>query len=285
MKIRIGHSPDADDAFMYYAIATRKIETENIQFEQVVEDIQSLNERARTGELDVTAISAHVYPLVQKFYDILTCGASMGIRYGPILVAREKMPDLLVRSLPHRISLNFSGMTVAVPGKLTTAYLLLKIYGEDFHEVVVPFDRVLWAVQTEKVDLGLVIHEGQLTYKQYGLVKITDLGKIWYENTHLPVPLGINVIHRSLPEQEKKKIAEVMKRSILYALSHREEAFLYALQYGRGIPEELGKKFILQYVNSYTLHMGEKGKKALRRLFQKSSRRKFLPPAHSLRWI
>jgi len=270
---------------MYYAIQAGKIDTEGILFEQVVEDIQSLNERALRGELKVTAISAHVYPLVQKFYAILTCGASMGIRYGPILVAREKIPNLLVPSPSRRVSLNFSKMTVAVPGKLTTAYLLLKIYGKDFHEVMVPFDKVLWAVQSGKTNLGLVIHEGQLTYREYGLVKIADLGKIWYEETHLPIPLGINVIHKSLPEEERRKVARIIRRSITYALSHREEAFSYALPYGRGIPEELGKKFILQYVNSYTLQLGERGKKALRMLFQKASRRKFLPAVHSYQWI
>ncbi len=255
--MKLGHSPDADDAFMFYAIASGKVASEKIDFEHVIEDIQSLNKRAMKGELEVTAISAHGYLSVQDRYRILSCGASMGKGYGPIVVAKKKISDL-------------RGKAVAVPGKLTTAYLLLSLYADDFIPVEVPFDKIMDKVLGEEVDAGLLIHEGQLTYEETGLDLLFDLGAMWAEETDLPMPLGLNVLRRDIPRGLDAEVLRVHKESIEYALSNKKEALDYAMRFGRGMSEDTGEKFVLMYVNEWTRDLGESGTGALEYLFEKA---------------
>ena len=255
--MKLGHSPDADDAFMFYAIASGKVASEKIDFEHVIEDIQSLNKRAMGGELEVTAISAHGYLSVQDRYRILSCGASMGKGYGPIVVAKKKISDL-------------RGKAVAVPGKLTTAYLLLSLYADDFIPVEVPFDKIMDKVLEEEVDAGLLIHEGQLTYEETGLDLLFDLGAMWAEETDLPMPLGLNVLRRDIPRGLDAEVLRVHKESIEYALSNKKEALDYAMRFGRGMSEDTGEKFVLMYVNEWTRDLGESGTGALEYLFEKA---------------
>ena len=257
ITMRLGHSPDPDDAFMFYGIASGKVLSDKIEFIHVIEDIQSLNERALEGELEVTAVSAHAYLKVHDKYRVLSCGASMGEGYGPIVVAREMTTDL-------------EGKRVAVPGKLTTAYLLLTIYCGGFIPVAFPFDKIFDAVSAGDVDAGLIIHEGQLTYKDYGLESILDLGNLWSEETSLPLPLGLNVVKRGFNESIENEVLRVHRESIEYGLAHKEEALEYALRFGRGMNKDLGEKFVLMYVNEYTRKMGEKGKRSLERLYTKA---------------
>ncbi len=255
--MKLGHSPDADDAFMFYAIASGKVASEQVDFEHVIEDIQSLNKRAMKGELEVTAISAHGYLSVQDRYRILSCGASMGKGYGPIVVAKKKISDL-------------RGKAVAIPGKLTTAYLLLSLYADDFIPVEVPFDKIMDKVLEEEVDAGLLIHEGQLTYEETGLDLLFDLGAMWAEETDLPMPLGLNVLRRDIPRGIDAEVLRVHKESIEYALSNKKEALDYAMRFGRGMSEDTGEKFVLMYVNEWTRDLGESGTGALEYLFEKA---------------
>jgi 1,4-dihydroxy-6-naphthoate synthase len=258
--MKLGHSPDADDAFMFYAIASGKVGSDQIDFEHVIEDIQSLNKRAMKAELETTAISAHGYLSVQDRYRILSCGASMGKGYGPIVVAAKKLPDL-------------SGKTVAVPGKLTTAYLLLSLYADDFIPVEVPFDKIMDKVLKGETDAGLLIHEGQLTYKEAGLELLFDLGAMWAEETDLPMPLGLNVLRRDIPQGLDAEVLRVHRESIEYALSNKKEALDYAMRFGRGMSEDTGEKFVLMYVNEWTRALGESGTGALEYLFEKAHRK------------
>ena len=257
IKMRLGHSPDADDAFMFYAMAKGKVNSPDVDFEHVIEDIQSLNIRAMNKELEVTAMSVHAYTYVQDSYRILSCGASMGEGYGPIVVAKEKLDNL-------------EGKKIAVPGKLTTAYLLLSIYAEGFIPVDMPFDKVMDAVLNGEVDAALVIHEGQLTYKDFGLVMLFDLGVLWGKDTSLPLPLGVNTISRDIEENLAKEILRLHRDSIEYGLNNKDEALEYAMEFGRGMELEVGEKFVLMYVNDITVDMGDKGKKALELLFSKA---------------
>ena len=255
--MKLGHSPDADDAFMFYAIVSGKVTSEEIDFEHVIEDIQSLNSRALRAELEVTAISAHGYLSVQDRYRILSCGASMGKGYGPIVVAREKLSSL-------------KGKTVAVPGKLTTAYLLLSLYADEFIPVEVPFDGIMDKVIEGNVDAGLLIHEGQLTYEEKGLVLLLDLGVMWAEQSDLPMPLGLNVLRRDIPRGLDTEVLRAHRESIEYALLNKKEALDYAMRFGRGMSEDTGEKFVLMYVNEWTTDLGESGTSALQLLFEKA---------------
>ena len=255
--MKLGHSPDADDAFMFYAIASGKVTSEEIDFEHVIEDIQSLNSRALRAELEVTAISAHGYLSVQDRYRILSCGASMGKGYGPIVVAREKLSSL-------------KGKTVAVPGKLTTAYLLLSLYADEFIPVEVPFDGIMDKVIEGNVDAGLLIHEGQLTYEEKGLALLLDLGVMWAEQSDLPMPLGLNVLRRDIPRGLDTEVLRAHRESIEYALLNKKEALDYAMRFGRGMSEDTGEKFVLMYVNEWTTDLGESGTSALQLLFEKA---------------
>jgi len=244
---------------MFYAIAKRRMSSDefNFKFIDVIEDIESLNKRALKGELETTALSAHAYLYVQDNYRILPCGASMGKGYGPIVVGKDDLKDL-------------RGKKVGVPGKLTTAFLLLRLYANEFEPVEIPFDKIMNAVGKGKVEAGLLIHEGQLTYRDFGLKKILDLGECWSKDTTLPLPLGINVVRRDFEESVQREISRVLKESIKYALSHKEEALKYALHFGRGMGKDLGERFVLMYVNEYTLDMGQDGRGALEFLYKKA---------------
>lgn len=255
--MRLGHSPDADDAFMFYGVAKDKVTSDKIEFVHVIEDIQSLNKRALNKELEMTAISAHGYLKVQDDYRILASGASMGEGYGPIVVAKEKLDSL-------------AGKKIGVPGMLTSAYLLLCIYADGFIPVEMPFDEIMPAVANGEIETGLLIHEGQLTYKEAGLELLFDIGELWEKKSPLPMPLGLNVVRRDIPEDLQREILRVHKGSIEYGLSHKDEALEYALEFGRGMKEDVGEKFVLMYVNDYTIDLGEKGKAALEYLFNRA---------------
>jgi len=251
-KIRVGHSPDADDAFMFYAIAHNKIKTEGIKFSHVIEDIESLNRRAFKAELEVTAVSAFAFFEVADKYALMECGASIGDNYGPILVTKKPA-----------YAKELKGKKIAVPGLHTTAYLTLRLFLPDFQEVVVPFDKILDAVEKGDVDAGLIIHEGQLTYKKLGFEKVADLGEWFYEMTKLPLPLGVYVIRKSLGKDIMRKTTRLLKDSIVYGLKHREEALQYALKFGRGIEPKTADEFVGMYVNDFTVDMGKRGKEGL----------------------
>ncbi len=255
--MRLGHSPDPDDAFMFYGIASGKVTSDKIDFEHVIEDIQSLNRRALNKELETTAISAHGYLKVQDDYRIMSCGASMGEGYGPIVVSKEPVTGL-------------EGKEIGVPGKLTTAFLLLCIYSDGFIPVEMPFDEIMPSVARGDIETGLLIHEGQLTYKNSGLHMLFDIGELWAKDTALPLPLGLNVVKRDIGEELQKEVLRVHKESIEYGLAHKKEALEYAMKYGRGIGEDVGEKFVLMYVNEYTLGLGERGKAALEYLFDRA---------------
>ncbi len=252
-KIRVGHSPDPDDAFMFYAIAHDKIDTAGITFSHVIEDIESLNRRSFHGELEVTALSAFTYFQVADKYALMPCGASVGDKYGPKLVTKGKSV------YPKELN----GKKIAVPGLNTTAYLALKLFLGDFKEVVVPFDKILEAVEKGEVDAGLIIHEGQLTYSKLGFDLVADLGEWFYEMTKLPLPLGLDAIRKNLGRDVMRKTTKILKDSIEYALDNRAEALKYAMKFGRGIDEAVADEFVGMYVNDYTVDMGKKVRDAL----------------------
>lgn len=257
--IRIGHSPDPDDAFMFYGLASGKVKLEGIRVEHVLEDIQSLNERAMRAELEVTAISAHTFPFVAEKYWIMRTGASMGEGYGPVIISRK------YKSLNE-----LQGKTVGTPGPLTTATLLFKIFTDGINNVDMSFDRIMKAVDDGIVDAGLLIHEGQITYQSLGYNKVLDFGELWEKETiGLPLPLGLDVVRKDLGEDLARKLSQGLKDSIAYGYNHQNESIPYAMQWGRGIDEKLGEKFVKMYVSELTIDMGERGKRALELLFEK----------------
>lgn len=256
MQIRIGHSPDSDDAFMFYAIAQNQISTEPFEITHVIEDIESLNRRALNSELEITAISVHAYAYVAENYALMPSGASIGDRYGPLVVTREPIDSL-------------TGKTVAVPGTMTTAFLTLNLYSSGFEHVVVPFDQILEYVAEGKADAGLIIHEGQLTYAESGLHKLVDLGEWWYQETQLPLPLGANVIRRDLGDENIHRLCEILHSTISYSLTHRADALEYAMIYARHMGREVADEFVGMYVNDYTLDYGEKGRAGVRELLRR----------------
>lgn len=260
MLIRVGFSADPDDAFMFWGLASGTVDTRGFEFEPVTEDIQTLNELALDGRLEVTAISLATYPLVQERYALLPHGASMGAGYGPVVVAKEKLSLDELRAIE-----------IVVPGKLTTAFLVLGLaLGGEFRHRVLPFDQILDEVASGRARAGLLIHEGQLTYRDEGLVKCIDLGEWWLLETGLPLPLGVNVIRRDLGEDAVHEISEVLRESIDAALEHREEALEYALGFGRGLDDVRGDRFIDMYVNELTRDYGEEGRQAVRELLARS---------------
>lgn len=259
--LQLGHSPDPDDAFMFYALAKGKVDTGRWCFEHVLQDIQTLNERACRGELHITAISIHAYPSVARHYALTNCGASMGDRYGPLLVSRE---PLTVEELV--------GKTIAVPGEMTTAFLVLNLLlgkGRFDHRVVM-FDQILDRVAAGQADAGLIIHEGQLTYTNHDLHKVIDLGQWWYTQTGLPLPLGGNCIRRDLGTPSMKQVAEILRSSIEYSLAHRTEAVTYAMEYARDMGRDLADEFIGLYVNEWTLDYGDTGRQAVGELLRRA---------------
>jgi 1,4-dihydroxy-6-naphthoate synthase len=258
MLIRLGHSPDPDDAFMFWALAEKGIDTRGFEFEHVLRDIQTLNEWALEGRLEVTAISLHAYPFVQDRYVLLPHGASMGFGYGPVVVARRGMTKGELRAVE-----------IAVPGKMTTAFLVLRLYLGEFRYRVLPFDEILEAVRDGEAEAGLLIHEGQLTYADEGLQKVVDLGEWWLLETGLPLPLGANVARRDLGEERLHELSEVLAESIAAGLANREEAMRYALQFGRGLDFSLGDRFVGMYVNELTQDYGDEGRAAVRELLRR----------------
>ena len=251
--IRVAHSPDSDDAFMFYALAEHKVDTEGLTYIHELQDIESLNQRALLGELEVTAVSIHAYAFLTDRYALLTSGASMGDRYGPRLVARTAATKADVK-----------GKRIAIPGPKTSAYLALRLYEPDFEAVFIPFDQIEDAVVDGKVDMGLLIHEGQLTFGERGLHLVADMGEWWFGETGLPLPLGGNVVRKDLGEALLTKISRHLRASIAYALDHRELALDHAMKYARGLDRSKADTFVGMYVNDWTLDYGERGREAIR---------------------
>jgi 1,4-dihydroxy-6-naphthoate synthase len=267
MKITVAHSPDSDDAFMFFGLASGSVDTGGIVVDQVLSDIETLNRAAFDGRYEVTAVSFHAYAHLADQYALLPHGASMGDKYGPIVVARQDGGPAGVK-----------GSRIAIPGTLTTAYLTLRIYEPDFEFVVVPFDEIQQAVLDGKAEAGLLIHEGQLTYQDEGLRKIVDLGEWWAERTGgLPLPLGGNIIRRDLGPDMIAKVSKMLHDSIAYALSHRAEAVEYALQFGRGLDRAKTDRFVGMYVNDLTLAYGDRGRRGLERLMTDAFERGLIP--------
>ncbi len=272
----LGHSPDPDDAFMFYALAKGLVKSDKWDFQHVLQDIQTLNERALLGELHITAISIHAYPYLKGQYALLNCGASMGDRYGPLVVARQPMA---VEDL--------KGMEILIPGEMTTAFLVLNLLlgPGNFRHRVVMFDEILAQVASGQADAGLIIHEGQLTYRNQDMHKIVDLGEWWHMDTGLPLPLGGNAIRRDLGDREMREIATILHRSIEFSLGRREEAVAYALGFARDMEAELADQFVGMYVNKWTLDFGNVGRGAVRTLLDRGLEAGLLPPCGDIDFI
>ena len=277
--LTLGHSPDPDDAFMFYGLARELIPTHGFRFEHVLQDIQTLNERATRGELDISAISIHAYAHVCDQYALLPAGASMGDGYGPMLVAKQPFDreEILVK-------------TIAVPGAMTSAFLALQLWlgrsAKEFRHILVPFDQIFDAVRDGRADVGLIIHEGQLTFQNEGLVCCTDLGAWWgSENDGLPLPLGGNVIHKRFPPELRRTISDILTASIRFSLDHRPEAVQHALQYARDMGRELADKFVGMYVNDWTLDYGERGRDSIRRFLGRAFRAGLIPRDPELEFV
>ena len=277
MTIHVAHSPDSDDAFMFYAINQNKIDTKGYKFIDVLSDIETLNKKALEGVYEVSAISIHAFPYVADKYALLSSGASMGDNYGPMVVSKESFP---IEELKNK--------KIAVPGTLTSAFLALELFlgTKDFDYEVINFDEIIPAVKEGKVDAGLIIHEGQLTYKDEGLTCIVDLGKWWYEKTGgLPLPLGGNVIKKDLGEDVMKEVSEILRESIKYSLEHREEAVEYALKYARGMTKEKADRFIGMYVNDLTVDYGERGRKAIELFLKEAYEKGFIDKLPEIKFV
>jgi 1,4-dihydroxy-6-naphthoate synthase len=276
--LRLGHSPDPDDAFMFYGLAKNLLPTGNYRFEHILQDIETLNQRARRGELEITAISIHAYPYVAGKYALTSCGSSMGDGYGPMVIAPKplKLEEL-------------KGKTIAIPGKLTTAFLTLQLClgkaGEAFHPIVIPFDEIPGQVKAGVVDAGLIIHEGQLTYQQLGLHLIVDLGAWWQKRTNLPLPLGGNCIRKDLGRTVMQEVTDIIKRSIEFSLAHRPEAVEYALQFGRDLDKKLADQFVGMYVNKWTLDYGPKGREAITKLLREGADAGLVPAIDQMEFV
>lgn len=264
--IRVGHSPDPDDAFMFYGLSSGKVKLDGITIEHVLEDIQSLNQRAMNGELEVTAVSAHAFAYVADKYWVMKTGASMGEGYGPVLVSRR-----------YRTLQELRGKRVATPGKLTTATLLFKIFTDGIENVDIPFDQIMDRISSGEFDAGLLIHEGQITYRDQGYHKVVDFGELWAQRYDLPLPLGLDVVRKDLGEETARALSEGLRKSIHYGYTHQSDAIPYALRYGRGIDEHLGERFVRMYVNELTIDMGERGKRALETLLRLGHERGLVP--------
>lgn len=264
--VRIGHSPDPDDAFMFYALAKDRLDTGELRFQHLLEGIETLNSWALRGELEVTAISVHAYAYVADRYLLLPHGASIGRNYGPILVARRGMDPAELR-----------GKRIAVPGRLTTACLVLRLYLEEFRPLEIPFDQIFHAVEAGEAEAGLVIHEGQLTYGARGLMKLLDLGIWWHGETGLPLPLGANVIRKDLGQALCLEVSRLLRSSIDYGLAHREEALHYAMQFGRGMEQALADRFVGMYVNEDTRAWNPESRRGLERLLNLAWERGLIP--------
>jgi 1,4-dihydroxy-6-naphthoate synthase len=266
VEIKLAHSPDSDDAFMFYALATHKLSTPGYKYTHVLSDIQTLNEAALTETYDVTAVSFAAYPSLRDKYVLLDCGASFGENYGPIVVSSKSMKKE-----------DLAGKRIGVPGLKTTAYLTLKLFEPHFEPVVMAFDRILDAVKNDVVEAGLLIHEGQLLFPQLGMHRVVDLGVWWHEQTGLPLPLGGNAVRRALGPELGLQIARTIRDSVEYGLEHREEALNYAMQFARDMETDVADKFVGMYVNRWTLGYGERGKQAVRTLIERGTSAGLLP--------
>lgn len=271
--LRVGHSPDPDDAFMFYALAHGHVKVRDYRIEHVLEDIQSLNARAMKGDLEVTAVSAHSFPYLEGKYHILNSGSSIGRGYGPIVVA----------TVPRSLN-SLMGKKIAVPGLLTTAYLLLRLRMPEFEAVVVPFDQIPDAVLRGDVSAGLVIHEGQLTYRDMGLHLVESMGAWWERETGLPLPLGLDLVRADLGDELCAEIGIALKESVEFARSHEDDALTYAMQFGRGIERETAREFVRMYVNDDTADMGEEGREALQLLWKRGALAGFTPPVGEVKF-
>jgi len=265
-EIKLAHSPDSDDAFMFYALATNRVKAQGLQFTHVLSDIETLNQAADTETYDVTAISFAAYAYLRSKYVLLDCGASFGEGYGPIVVANRP----LKRS-------ELTGSRIAVPGLRTTAYLTLRLFEPKFEAIPVPFDQIIDAVKAGNADAGLLIHEGQLLFPELGLHRVVDLGQWWQETTQLPLPLGGNAIRRSIGPEAGQQVARAIRESVSYALEHREEALNYALQFARDMDTDLADKFVGMYVNKWTLGYGERGRAAVQELLDRGFEAGIIP--------
>ena len=274
--MRVGHSPDPDDAFMFYALAKNLIPMRGFQVEHVVEDIESLNQRAlQNAELEVTAVSCHAYAFLADKYLVMRAGSSVGDNYGPVLISQKEKSK----------SQNIKGKKIGIPGKFTTAYLALRLYEPDFQPVFIPFDKIFDAVEAGQVDLGLIIHEGQITFQKKGFEKMLDLGQWWHELYKLPLPLGVDVIRRDLGADTIREFSALFKESIQYALSHRAPALEYAKQYGRGIADDLNDRFVGMYVNDLTVDLGPQGEAGFRKLLELGHQHGLLPKPIRLEFV
>jgi 1,4-dihydroxy-6-naphthoate synthase len=278
-KLTLGHSPDPDDAFMFYGLAKNLIATDGFEFEHVLQDIQTLNERATRGELDITAVSIHAYAFVSDQYALLPSGASMGDGYGPMLVAPRGLPKAEILE-----------KTIAVPGTMTSAFLALQLWlgkpAAEFRHLVVPFDQIFQTVKSGAADVGLIIHEGQLTYQKEGLEVCADLGAWWSsQNEGLPLPLGGNVIHKRFDPGTRRQISDILTASIRYSLDHRSAAVQHALQYARDMGRDLADKFVGMYVNHWTLDYGDKGRESIRRFLGQGFEKGLLPHRQELEFV
>jgi 1,4-dihydroxy-6-naphthoate synthase len=266
-EIAIAHSPDSDDAFMFYGLATNKVRVPGLKFTHTLTDIETLNQKAiHEAFYDVTAISFHAYPYLQDNYALMACGGSVGEGYGPMIVASKRFT---LDEIKH--------VRIAIPGQLTTAALALKLFAPEVETTLVPFDQIIPQVLVGKHEAGLIIHEGQLTYAASGLQKILDLGQWWREETGLPLPLGGNAIRRSLGEETMRIVTKALRESIQHALDHREEALAYAMQFARDLDAQLANRFVSMYVNERTLNYGEDGKQAIRKLLELGHERGIIP--------
>jgi 1,4-dihydroxy-6-naphthoate synthase len=279
----LGHSPDPDDAFMFYAMAENKIDLRGYRFEHRLEDIQTLNERALRGELHISAISIHAFAFVTDRYALLPCGASMGDGYGPMLVTTDTEglnldnADAIRQWLRQR--------TIAVPGRMTSAFLALQLYLGDFDHIVIPFDQIFQAVRSGQAGAGLIIHEGQLTYSGAGFTKVIDLGEWWKSETGLPLPLGGNVLRKDIPSKVQRDLLAIMRESIDYALQHRDAAVQHSMPYARDMNADLAGKFIGMYVNEFTRDYGEVGRQAVREFLKTAHERGYLKSAQTVEFV
>jgi 1,4-dihydroxy-6-naphthoate synthase len=273
-EITVAHSPDSDDAFMFYALATNKVRVPGLKFSHTLTDIETLNRKAMEGFYDVSAISFHAYPYVQDKYALMPCGGSVGEQYGPMVIS------------PRMIGLEeLKRMKIAVPGTMTTAYLALKLFAPKIETVVVPFDRIIPEVLAGKHEAGLIIHEGQLTYERSGLKRILDLGKWWHEQTGLPLPLGGNAIRRELGPELIGQVTKALRDSIQFALDHREPALAYAMQFARDLDSQMADRFVGMYVNDRTLDYGEDGKRAVVKLLDMGYQAGIIPHKPAVEFV
>jgi len=281
----LGHSPDPDDAFMFYAMAANKIDLRGYRFKHQLEDIQTLNERAMRGELHISAVSIHAYAYVSDKYLLLPCGASMGDGYGPLVIEKHRTPNAEHRTSNEEERERLRNCLIAVPGTMTSAFLALKLYLGEFNYVVVPFDQIFEAVRSGRADAGLIIHEGQLTYAHSGFAKLVDLGEWWKNRTGLPLPLGGNVLRRDIPLEIQSELSAILRQSIEFGLAHRAEAVQHSMPYARDMGSDLASKFIGMYVNEFTRDYGEVGREAIRRFLRDARERGYVDREVSIDFV